>query len=186
MHRFEIIQHARAHFSGAQRGTQITSHTAEEFQESLAAAEVVWVDDPSQAFIKHVFVSNFTDARSGVAEITHENERFLRSGYEARTPKEMAVLTRWFPRDLVEAPLASHLEIILYSREQLLKEGYVIETAWGIVAILASMSGEASPPVPATQARNALGIQGGGNGAAIDPVLYTQGVAYWTRYALVR
>ena len=70
--------------------------------------------------------------------------------------------------------------------EQLLKEGYVIETEWGIVALLASMSAETSPPVPATQVRNALGIQGGGNGAAINPVQYAAGVAYWTRYALVR
>ena len=182
---FEIIENARAHFSGASRGTRITSHTAEEFEETLGASDVVWVDDP-QPFVKHLIVANFTDARSGVAEITHENEHMLCSGYEARRPEEMAVLTRWFPRTRLEAPLASHLEVIVYNREQLLKEGYVIETAWGIVAILASMSAETSPPVPATQVRNALGIQGGGNGAAIDPVLYTAGVAYWTRYALVR
>jgi hypothetical protein len=185
MHKFEIIGHARDHFSLPLLGTQITSHTAEEFEESLAVADVVWVDGAVD-FVKHVLVENFTDARSGVAEITHENEHMLTSAYEARHPTELPCLVRWFPRARVEAPLASHLEVILYSREQLLKEGYVIETAWGIVAILASMSGEASPPVPATQARNALGIQGGGNGAAIDPTQYAAGVAYWTRYALVR
>ena len=182
---FEIIENARAHFSGASRGTRITSHTATQFEETFGASDVVWVDG-AEDFVKHVLVPNFTDARSGVVEITHENEHMLCSGYEARKPEEMAVLTRWFPQSRVEAPLATHLEVILYSREQLLKEGYVIETEWGIVAILASMSAETSPPVPATQARNALGIQGGGNGAPIIPVQYAAGVAYWTRYALVR
>jgi len=185
MHKFEIIQPARDHFSGAQRGTRITSHYPSQFEEILSAADVVWVDGAVD-FVKHVLVENFTDARSGVAEITHENEHMLTTGYEARHPTELPVLTRWFPRSRVEAPLASHLEVIVYSREQLLKEGYVIETAWGVVAINASMSAETSPPIPATQARNALGIQGGGNGAAIDPALYAAGVAYWSRYALVR
>jgi hypothetical protein len=183
----EIISFAHHHFTPEARGTRILSHSPEEFVSALnASSDAAWVDDPSQAFIKHVVVENFTDALSGVVEVNHDNESLLRSGYEARTPKEMAVLTRWFPRGLVEAPHASYLEVILYSREQLAREGFTIQADWGVVAILAAMSPEISPPTPATQVRNALGIEGGGNGTPLDPALYAVGVAYWSRYALVR
>ena len=44
-------------------------------------------------FCKHLFIENFTDAVSGCAKITKENEPFLKSAYEARRSNELAVLT---------------------------------------------------------------------------------------------
>jgi hypothetical protein len=53
-------------------------------------------------FCKHIFIENdFTDATVNVLEITPENECHLRSRYEARNEKELPVLTRYFPKDLV-------------------------------------------------------------------------------------
>lgn len=48
-------------------------------------------------FCKHLFVENFTDSKPGYTLITPENEGFIRSGYEARTEKELPVLKRWIP-----------------------------------------------------------------------------------------
>ena len=48
-------------------------------------------------FCKHIFVPNFAEVLSNVVAITDENKALLESGYEARTEKELAVLTRWFP-----------------------------------------------------------------------------------------
>jgi hypothetical protein len=31
-----------------------------------------------------------------------------------------------------------------------------------------------------------MGIEGGGNGVAVDPFLHAQAVDFWTRYAIVR
>ena len=79
-------------------------------------------------FCKHLFVENFTEALSGALKITKDNERFLRSGYEARTEYELPVLTRWFDRELLERELgfsanrAAYLDIILYSKEQIQAE----------------------------------------------------------------
>lgn len=52
---------------------------------------------------------------------------------------------RWFPADLVEAPQATWLDIILYSREQLVAEREALprsgpatdlpEAPWGIISI---------------------------------------------------
>ena len=53
-------------------------------------------------------------------EITSENEGLLRSGYEARTEKELPVLNRWFPKESVgDTGEAKYLDVILYSREQI-------------------------------------------------------------------
>ena len=52
--------------------------------------------------------------------ITKENVGLLRSGYEARTEKELPVLNRWFPKEAVgDAGKAAFLDVILYSREQI-------------------------------------------------------------------
>jgi hypothetical protein len=48
-------------------------------------------------FCKHLFVPNFAGVKNNVLVVTPENEGRLRSGYEARTAQELAVLTRWFP-----------------------------------------------------------------------------------------
>ena len=51
-------------------------------------------------FCKHLFVPNFVGAKLNYLEITPDNESCMRSGYEARTEKELPVLVRWFPADL--------------------------------------------------------------------------------------
>ncbi|KAI2502214.1 Protein of unknown function (DUF3228) [Fragilaria crotonensis] len=81
-------------------------------------------------FCKHLFlVNDFTDAKVNVLPITKENEHLLRSRYEARNDKELPVLTRSFPRELLmttsdapSLPTAKYLDLILYSREQIEKE----------------------------------------------------------------
>jgi hypothetical protein len=74
-------------------------------------------------FCKHLFVPNFAGVKNNVLVVTPENEGRLRSGYEARTAQELAVLTRWFPKDGADEPtVARYMDIILYSREQINKE----------------------------------------------------------------
>ena len=76
-------------------------------------------------FCKHLFILNdFTQAKVNVLKITPENEGLLRSNYEARTDKELPVLQRYFPKNLIQEddlPVAKYLDLILYSREQINK-----------------------------------------------------------------
>jgi hypothetical protein len=113
----------------------------------LAGAEPK-LHDGYAPFCKHLFVPNFVGATVNVLPIMPENESLvtpaapsnlfsalsagalvadrrscfamqLRSGYSARTEKELPVLSRWFPADAVgTAPAAKFLDLILYSREQ--------------------------------------------------------------------
>jgi hypothetical protein len=58
----------------------------------------------------------------GYVEITAENKHLVESCYEARTEKELPVLVQFIDRNKLPAPQATHLDVILYSREQIIKE----------------------------------------------------------------
>jgi len=73
-------------------------------------------------------MENFTDCISGHLQITVDNEKYLKSGYEARAENELPVLMRWFDKAALEKSgehqfgKAKFLDIILYSKEQVQEE----------------------------------------------------------------
>jgi len=150
------------------------------------------LQDGYAPFCKHIFIENdFTDAQVNVLAITPENEKFLRSKYETRNDKEVPVLTRFFPSELVVTsdkalPRAKYLDLILYSREQINKENQSMgkdaseETApWGIVSIKAQDVDYEIPMTPITAMRNALGKDEGGSGVPIDRESYMEAYRFW-------
>jgi hypothetical protein len=54
--------------------------------------------------------------------INDENRALVESCYEARKESELPVLIQFVDRSKCTSPLATHLDIILYSREQIIKE----------------------------------------------------------------
>lgn len=105
-------------------------------------------------FCKHIFVQNFTEACVGAERITDENRGALQSAYQRRRPEELAVLARWFPRAAVTPRRATFLDIICYSREQILKEYEAMPSAdadpvpdapWGIISIKAQDEAHETP-----------------------------------------
>ncbi|KAF8063689.1 hypothetical protein HT031_003544 [Scenedesmus sp. PABB004] len=146
-------------------------------------------------FCKHLFVPNFVGAAVGSLRITPANRHLLRSAYTRRRPEELAVLTRWFPEAVVApVPAAAHLDIILYSREQLVQEhedmpskaGAPLPPApWGIISIKAQAEDFETPMAPITVMRNALGREQGGSGVPLDRAAYEASVAYWQEHAAI-
>jgi len=158
-----------------------------------AGAELV---DGYAPFCKHVFVPNFIGADLGALEITEENQSLLRSGYSRRKPEELPVLTRWFPESLVQMKRAKMLDIILYSREQLVLERAAMadkrdggeepdlpSAPWGIISVKAQDEDCENPMQPITMMRNALGREEGGSGVSLDRQKYEDSVAYWDSHA---
>ena len=140
-------------------------------------------------FCKHLFLETPSQTRCGFAPINDENRGLLKSGYLARREGELAVLERWF--EDIEAPVATHLDVILYSHGQLLIEAEafpedVPECDWGIVSTLGVLKPEEPPMPPITQLRNALGPDEGGSGVAIDRAAYDKAVAFWQSHAAVK
>jgi hypothetical protein len=146
-------------------------------------------------FCKHIFIENdFTDAQGGnVLAITPANEHCLRTKYEARNDKELPVLTRYFPRELVLSPdnplpKAKYLDLILYSREQCNKENEAMgktpsdeEAPWAIVSIKAQNENFEIPMTPITAMRNALGKDEGGSGVPLDRASYMEAFEFWDK-----
>ena len=145
-------------------------------------------------FCKHIFIPSFIPAVLPYLAVTHHNEHLLRSAYEARTEAELPVLSRWFPADSVpDPPPATHLDIILYSREQLRKEAEAMgrtdeqsEHPWGIISAKAQDVAYELPMQPITMMRNALGADEGGSGVPLEREKYMTSVGFWSNHAPIK
>lgn len=189
-----ITKFAGRHFSATFKGTKILGLTAEELVDlaNRAVSEGAVLADGYAPFCKHLFLENPSPTKAGVAKITSENQHLLRSGYESRRPEELPVLQCWF--EGLEAPRAEYLDLILYSREQLMAEDEgkpeterdVPDAQWGIVAINAELQSAESPMPPVTAMRNALGKDEGGSGVKLDRDAYAKSVEFWSSHAVIR
>ncbi len=177
-----LTQFARTRlFPRMPRKNTIQDCSPEAFERRLNESEPVKILDGYAPFCKlHVHL-NWTSTRCIALAITDGNRHRLRSAYEARTSAELPVLVRWF--ESVEPPIANYLIPILYSREQLAREGTMIETDWGVVGCLYTMDPEEIPMAPITMMRNALGVHEGGSGVALDPESYRRSAAFWDVHA---
>ncbi len=148
-------------------------------------------------FCKHVFIPNEWSCTVGALPITDENKHLIRSAYTRRRQEELAVLTRWFPADQVTATKAKYLDIILYSREQMVKEYAALplegrsaddlpQAPWGIISIKAQDENFELPMTPMTMMRNALGKEEGGSGVPIDREKYEAATTYWDTHAAIQ
>jgi hypothetical protein len=151
-------------------------------------------------FCKHVFMPNeYDDVTVSALKITESNRHLLETAYARRRPEEFAVLTRYFPADKVTAPRAEYLDIILYSREQLVKEHAALygvaeeevdrslpQCAWGIISIKAQSEPYETPMNPITMMRNALGKEEGGSGVPLVRAEYEKATEYWSAHAMIQ
>ncbi len=155
-------------------------------------------DDPNMPFCKYlIFGNDDKNIKSSVMPIRLELYPYIRTAYSARTPEELAVLSRWVELPPGFAlPMANYVVVILYSREQLLKEYeakpqdvpfYLTEDAeYGIVAVLGTSEPEPEPMPPITMMRNALGMEEGGNGAVLNRTEYKRSVEFWDKNIMVK
>ncbi len=163
------------------RRNAIQGESASGFEQYLNEHVPLKVLEGYAPFCKLHVHANWTQTRCLTVPITAENRHLLRSSYEARNREELPVLVRWF--EGVEPAVASFLVVILYSREQLLKEGTRVEADWGVVGCLATAEPEEIPMAPITMMRNALGVEEGGSGVPMDRDAYRRSVAYWETHA---
>lgn len=177
-----LTSFARARlFPKTARGNTVQDCSPEEFERYLNEHVPFKVLDGYAPFCKLHVHRNWTSTRCLTAPITVANAPMLRSKYEARSSDELAVLVRWF--DGIEVPVAEYLIPILYSRDQLAKEGSAINADWGIVGCLYTSEPEEIPMAPITMMRNALGVEEGGSGVALCRDAYARSVAFWERNA---
>ena len=163
------------------RPNTIQDVSAEEFERHLNEHAPLH-DLPGYAPFCRLHVHrNWTRTRCLTIPLSESNRHLLRSGYEARNRDELPVLVRWL--EGVQAPIAQYLIAILYSREQLAREGSPIEADWGVVGCLYTDQPEEIPMAPVAMMRNALGVSEGGSGVPLDAAAYRRSVEFWNANA---
>src|SRR6185436_6762148 len=136
------------------RRNTIQDISAAQFERYLNEHEPLRVVDGYAPFCKLHVHRNWTATRCLTAPITDSNQHLLRSAYEARNSSELPVLVRWF--EGLEPPVADYLVAILYSRDQLAREGSPIQAEWGVVGCVYTAEPAEIPMSPITMLRNAL------------------------------
>ena len=172
-----LTEFARSRLFREQRRNTIQDCTPEQFERHLNEVPPLDVLDGYAPFCQLHVHANWTATRCSMIAITEANRHLLRSAYEARAKEELPVLVRWF--EGVEPPVAAYFVVILYSAQQLAKEGAPIDGDWGIVGCLYTMTPEEIPMAPITMMRNALGVEEGGSGVPIDRAAYRKAVEFW-------
>ena len=153
-------------------------------------------------FCKHVFVPNFCGLRTNAVALTDDVAKVVKTGYHRRTERELPVLSRWVEAcDLPggEAPVAEVLDVILYSREQIIAErmaregldeqtvrAEIPDAPYGVISIKAQDAWEEIPMQPITMMRNALGKEEGGSGVPLERAKYEESVAYWSSHVIIQ
>jgi len=120
------------HDASKSYGGTVFSLPVAEFEDIVNSRfEEANLKDGYAPFCKHIFlVNDFTDAKVNVLPLTKENEHLVRTEYAARSDKELPILQRFVPLDLIggaeKLPVAKYLDLILYSREQV-REIFVVD-----------------------------------------------------------
>lgn len=181
----ELLEFARRHFDDSEGAFTKVEMSEEKFMgevhEAIAYAALA---GGYASGIKHLWMTSFSSTklsyidRFGIKEENIKHE-YIRRGDE--NPKEIPFLSEWV--EGVEAPNAPWFDIILYSRENLAKEGIEIESDFGIVSINAELSyGVSCPMDPNTHLRNALGVEFGGNGVPLNRKEYEEACVFWAKH----
>ena len=168
-------------FPAETRSNTILDCTPGDFERHLNDVSPLKLLDGYAPFCKLHVHRNWTPTRCLTMPVTDDNRHLLRSAYEARSRDELPVLVRWF--EGVQPPVAGYLVVIVYSREQLAKEGTSIDADWGVVGCLYTAGPEEIPMAPITMMRNALGVGEGGSGVPLDREAYRRSVAFWENNA---
>ncbi len=168
-------------FPRDQRRSAIQDCSAEEFEQRLNSEVPQAVLAGYAPFCQLHAHRNWTSTRCTAVPITDATRALLRSAYEARSTEELPVLVRWFAG--IDPPVANYLLPILYSREQLAREGSPIDADWGVVGCLYTTEPQEIPMVPITMLRNALGVDEGGSGVPLDRDAYRRSAAFWEKHA---
>lgn len=143
-------------------------------------------------FCKHLFIPNFASVKCGYTNI-ESVKHLVKSGYESRKEGELPVLVQWVDAGDVEPPNATYLDVILYSREQIIEENIAMgetppdtDAPWGIISVKGQLCDYELPMQPITMMRNALGKSEGGSGVPLNREEYMKSVEFWTRHVAIK
>ncbi len=209
--KIELTDFVKRQWKSDFSGTKMNNVVENDFLKAVNIASFHICKDSQFNFCKYIFIDNSRfdlDVKLGTIPIDYTIYQYIQSGYFSRTDEELSVLSRWvkFPPNTYTAPRANYIGLVLYSREQLLKEYNAdpaigqrdmngnrfeqfelsVDCDYGIVAIMGLTEPEMEPMPPITHMRNALGKEHGGNGEPINIEEYQKSVEFWSKRILIK
>ncbi len=188
------------HYAGTRLPASLSREgLADRLLAAAAASGPVVLREGYASFCRHLFVRNTLapQLRASTVALNSRTAALVETGYLARTERELPVLARWIPAARIEQEMleeATWLDVILYSKEQIVKECRAmndpddtndIEYDWGIISIKAQTVDFELPMTPITMMRNALGKEEGGSGVPLDRAKYLESVKFWSENVVV-
>lgn len=200
--KIELTDFVKRQWKSEFSGTKMNNVDKDVFINTINRIENFSIWNNSQFdFCKYLFINNENnafDVNLGVIKLDHSIYQYIQSGYFSRTLDELPVLSRWvkFPHMSYNIPKSKYIGLVLYSKEQLLKEHISSnnttsfelsdECKYGIVSIMGLSTQEMEPMLPITHLRNALDLKYCGNGESINIDEYNKSVLFWDKHILIK
>lgn len=122
-----------------------------------------------------------------IAEITPENKKFLKTEKTKRREGEEEYEHQYFDAKDVKGISSHHINLILYTREQLEKEKEKHTGAdYDLISVNAEISEKGAPITPETMRRNIKGPEYGGSGYQHTQKEISQSEKFWNDHALIK
>ncbi|KIY99232.1 flagellar associated protein [Monoraphidium neglectum] len=153
-------------------------------------------------FLDDFAVRQWDDPNYSGTRISHDKADFVAKVHELFKQSGAKLVDGYAPFCKHEAavqpvPVAAHLDLILYSREQLVEEYRAMpsksggqdpdlllpKVPWGIISVKAQNEDYETPMQPITMIRNALGREEGGSGVPLNRDAYEASCNYWQHHA---
>jgi hypothetical protein len=138
---------------------------------------VIVKDEPDLRIVSMVDTSKFRSSVVAISSITQQLKAVISARQEGEDCLVNVTVTG-------EKGPARYVELILYSRAALAKEGIEIDRDWGLVSINCSPGFEPTPMRPETMARNMLGMKGGTQ-REYTAKEFADAVWFWSRHVMV-
>jgi hypothetical protein len=125
---------------------------------------------------------------SPIVKVTPENQGLLKSEVTKRREFENEYEQRYFESGNIKGTPSNHVNVILYSREQLEKEpdGKPSGADWDMISINAEPYSTDSPMAPSTIRRNMQGMEAGGSGWQHKQEELVQSESFLKDHAMVK
>lgn len=168
-------------------GTKVTMAQLEDLRKKAEQGVNAGKDRKGYADFVHIVSVNEPDILCNIAKITPQNEKLLKTEMTKRREGEEEYEHRFFESKDVKGIPSHHVDIILYTKEQLDKEGEKnTGSDFDIISINAEISEKGAPIAPVTMRRNIKGPASGGSGHQHTEEEIGESEKFWEQHALIK
>lgn len=168
-------------------GTKISTAELENLRKK--AEQEINAGKDKQGYAPFVRIVSIRDPKilCSIAKIIPENKKFLKTEKTKRREGEEEYEHHFFEAKNIKGMPSHHVNLILYTREQLEKEKEKnTGSDFDLISVNAEMSEKGAPLTPETMRRNIKGPEAGGSGHQHTEQEISHAEGFWDNHALIK